>query len=84
MNLQDIIANLADGADDFLEGVTSRDQARAGISEEITLRYVHLSHDDRMTVIRGVMNVLENEDFFAAHPGSTKDEGESYPESEED
>ena len=80
MNLDHIIAQLADNADDFLEGATSRDQARAGISEEITLRFVHLSYDDRMTVIRGVMNVLENEDFFAGHPGESQSAGEAEEE----
>jgi hypothetical protein len=76
MNLDAIIENLASVADDFLEGVTSRDQARAGISEEITLRFVHLSYADRMTVIEGVMEVLEREDFFNAEPGLAGEDGD--------
>lgn len=64
IDLRPIIEEIAFQADDFLEGVTSRDQARAGISELITLDYSDLTPTQRTKVTDGVMAVLENEDFF--------------------
>lgn len=65
-NLRPIIDEIADQADEFLAGVRDRAQARAGISELITMDYADLSPDDRTAVIAGVMKVLEEEDFFGA------------------
>ncbi|PTX91011.1 hypothetical protein [Opitutus sp. ER46] len=63
-DLRPIIEDIADQADDFLAEVSDRAQARAGISEVITMDYPDLSPDDRTEVIAGVMKVLEEEDFF--------------------
>lgn len=63
-NLRPIIEEIADQADDFLADVRDRAQARAGISEVITMDYPDLDPGDRSTVIAGVMKVLEEEDFF--------------------
>ncbi len=59
-----IINEIADQADDFLAGARDRAQARAGISEMITMEYPDLSPPERTEVIAGVMKVLEEEDFF--------------------
>ena len=64
MNLAAIIAEIADQADDFLDGVTDRAQARAGIAELINMDYFELSPADRTTVINGVMAALEAEEYF--------------------
>ena len=64
MDLSAIIDHIAGQADEFLDGFTGRADARAGISEYITLYYVHLSHEDRTKVIDGVTAVLEKEGFF--------------------
>lgn len=64
VNLRPIIDEIADKADDFLAGARDRAQARAGISELLTMDYPDLSPSDRTLVTNGVMTVLEEEDFF--------------------
>ena len=64
LDLRPIIDEIANRADDFLEGATSRVQARAGISELLTMDYAGLDHEVRTRVTDGVMAVLESEDFF--------------------
>lgn len=68
MHLRALIDSIADEADDFLEGVTSRAQARAAISEVITLRAAHLNGIDRKHVTDGVMSLLEREGVFDTLP----------------
>ena len=63
-DLRPIIDEIADRADDFLEGTHDRAQARAGIAELLTMDYSHFNPADRAAIIAGVMNVLEEEDFF--------------------
>lgn len=63
-NLNAIISEIADQADDFLATARDRAQAKAGISELITMDYPALTPDERTAVIAGVMKVLEDEDFF--------------------
>ncbi len=63
-DLRPIISEIADQADDFLAGARDRAQARAGISELITMDYPELTPPDRTAVINGVMKALEEEDFF--------------------
>jgi hypothetical protein len=63
-DLRPIIEEIADQADDFLAGARDRAQARAGISELLTMDYPDLTPTDRNEVITGVMKVLEEEDFF--------------------
>jgi orotidine-5'-phosphate decarboxylase len=74
MNLQPIVDDIADRADDFLDGVSSRAQAKAGISEVITVDYRTLSPGERAKVIDQVMLVLEREGFFDALRGSPRDD----------
>jgi hypothetical protein len=64
MNLRPIIDEIASQADDFLEGVTSREQARAGIAELITMDYAGLDAAERKLVSDHVMALLEDESFF--------------------
>lgn len=64
MDLNSIVDDIADRADDFLEGATSREQAQAGVSEMITVNYPELDGADRAEVIKGVMAILEEEGFF--------------------
>jgi len=82
MNLRPIIDEIASQADSFLDGVTSREQARAGIAEFINMDYFGLSPADRKLVSDQVMAVLEDESFFnggfAGH--SFDDESEATDE----
>ncbi|MDR1284462.1 MAG: hypothetical protein LBK99_27170 [Opitutaceae bacterium] len=64
MNLTTIIDDIASQADEFLEGTTSRDQARAGIAELLTADYKQFSSGDRKKITDGVMTILEDEGFF--------------------
>ena len=73
MNLKIIIDDIADQADDFLEGVSSLDQARAAISEMVSMQDVKVSPTDRSAVIEGVMAVLKKEGFFEWGSRSTLD-----------
>jgi hypothetical protein len=63
-DLRPIIDEIASRADDFLGGTRDRAQARAGIEEVITMDYFVLDPADRSEVVKGVMLVLEDEDFF--------------------
>ncbi len=63
-DLPSIIDEIAKQADDFLAGVQDRAQAKAGISELLTMDYFDLDANDRAIVVKGVMAVLEEEDFF--------------------
>lgn len=81
MNLKAIIDEIADQADDFLEGVSSLEQARAAISEMVSMLDVKLSAEDRTAVIDGVMAVLKTEGFFEWSPQTNElDEGEGDEE----
>ena len=73
MDLRVIIDQIAREADDFLDGFTGRADARAGISEYITLHYGTLSHADREKVIDGVAGILEQEGFFDGVSGGEND-----------
>ena len=63
-NLRPLIDEIASQAEEFLAGAKDRAQARAGISELITMDYGYLNPFDRTVVIGGVMAVLEAEEFF--------------------
>lgn len=63
-HLRQIIDEIANQADDFLDGATTREQGRAGIAELLTMDYPDLGSEDRALVVAGVMSVLEAEEFF--------------------
>ena len=65
MSLKPIIDDIANQADDFLEGVTTRADARVAIAEQLTIEYPALSGINRSKVIDGVLTVLDGEEFFA-------------------
>ena len=65
-DLPSIIDEIANQADDFLAGARDRAQAKAGISELLTMDYSELNPTERAAVVKGVMAVLEEEDFFGA------------------
>ena len=64
MELNHIIAEIADQTDEFLDGVTDRAQARAGIAELINMDYFTLNPAQRKAVTDGVMAELEKEEYF--------------------
>lgn len=80
-DLRPIIDEIADQADEFLAEARDRAQAKAGISELLTMDYGYLNPADRALVVTGVMKALEEEDFFGTEfvgdPFSDDDESEA-------
>jgi hypothetical protein len=70
MGLEPIISRICDQADDFLAGVTKRDEAKAGIAEFLTMYHAGLSAPDRQAVTDQAMRTLEKEGFFERDAGS--------------
>ena len=72
MDLPSIVTELCDQADDFLAGVTKRDEAKAGIAEWLTMHYAMMAPADKKAVIDQAMRVLGNEGFFEREAGGGK------------
>lgn len=70
MGLDAIISRICDQADDFLAGVTRRDEAKAGIAEFLTMHHAGLSAPDRQLVTDRAMRTLEQEGFFERDAGT--------------
>jgi hypothetical protein len=77
-DLRSIIDEIASQADDFLAGVTDRTQARAGVEELVTMKYLGLLPEERSVVVTGVMSALEDEEFFG-----TEFVGDAFSDDEE-
>jgi hypothetical protein len=69
MELNVIVAEICDHADDFLAGVTRREEAKAGISELLTMHHRELDPADRRIVTEQAMRILEREGFFERAAG---------------
>lgn len=80
IDLRPIVEEIASQADDFLAGASDRAQARAGISELITLDYFGLTQAQRAKVTADVMAVLEAEDFFGTEYFGNPFEDDESPE----
>ncbi len=70
MDLKSIVSEICDQADDFLAGVTRRDEARAGIAEWLTMHYSMMAPANKKAVIEQTMRILGNEGFFERVPGN--------------
>jgi len=68
MDLEKIINSIADQADNTLSAGSTRKDARTVLTETLESGYADLDPDERLIVVAGVMQILENEDFFAADP----------------
>ena len=77
MSLKPIIDDIANQADSFLDGVTARSDARAAISEQLTIRYRTLSGIDRSKIIDGVLAILDEEGFFNFGAGGESDDADT-------
>lgn len=64
MDLSAVIAEVAAQADDILAGITERGAARTQLDEWLELEFPTLPAPERGAIRRGVMSVLEDEDFF--------------------
>ncbi len=66
MNLQVIINDVADNADDFLGDARSMIEARAAIRAFLADKFPAMSKPDSEQVIAGVLAILDEEGFFDA------------------
>lgn len=64
MDLSPVIASVVAQADDILAGVNDRGEARTGLDEWLELEFPTLPGSVRSAIRRGVMAVLEEDDFF--------------------
>ena len=72
MDLDEIINEVADEADGILSGISVRKDARTTLSEHIQANHSEMPPDDRLIVVRGVMAILDKEDFFGADSTRTE------------
>lgn len=73
MDTKSIANEICDEADDFLAGVTKRDEARAGIAEFLTMHHATLSPAEKKAVVDETMRILEEEGFFEVEAGAGED-----------
>ena len=71
MDLENLTNEIADRADELLQGVTVRKDARTTLREVLSANHPELEVDERSIVVAGVMRILAEEDFFAADPTET-------------
>jgi hypothetical protein len=69
MDLTSIVSEICDEADDFLAGVTRREEAKAGIAEWLTINQVQLPSAERKAIIEQAILILGNEGFFERSAG---------------
>ena len=74
MERKSIVAEICDQADDFLEGVAKREDAKAGIAEWLTIHRPNLPPEEKKIIIKEVLSILEEEEFFSAPAGADNDD----------
>jgi hypothetical protein len=70
MEVNSIVNEICDQADDFLAGVFKRDEAKAGTAEWLTIHYPKLTPADKKAAIEQAMRILGNEGFFDREAGN--------------
>ena len=84
MDLQPIINETADQADDILADVTSSKDARSVLTEYLKDAYPKLDPDDRLIVVARILQILDEEEFFSVGVnGEESIWGESAAEADE-
>jgi hypothetical protein len=71
MDLETLINETADRADDLLSGVSTRKDGRTVLKETLASDHPEMEVDERSIVIAGVMRILDDEDFFAGSPNES-------------
>ncbi len=79
MELPAIIDDIANRADDFLVEKSDRKEARSAVAALLANDYPQVSVKDYPHVIKGVMAILEEEDFFG-----TEFAGDSWKDSDDE
>jgi hypothetical protein len=70
MDLNSLVSQICDQADDFLGEVRKRDEAKAGIAEWLTIHHLKLPPADKKAVIEQAMRILDKEGFFEHEAGA--------------
>lgn len=83
MELRAIVSTICDQADDFLAGVTKRDEAKAGVAEWLTMHHSKLAPADKKAVIDQVMRILDHEGFFDAEAGGPGEDASDFTEADQ-
>lgn len=83
MDAKSIVSEICDQADDFLAGVTKRDEARAGIAEWLTINHLKLAPAEKKAIIDQVMGILEREEFFGADAGGDSEDAADFSAADE-
>lgn len=73
MDLKMLAGRICDEADDFLGDTTRPAEARAGISEWLTIHQPALAPAERKTVVEEAMQILQREGFFERASGGEDD-----------
>jgi transcription termination factor NusB len=69
-DIQEIINALADEADELLDGVSTKQDARPVIREYLEKNHPELDKTERAIVLAGLFEILEEEEFFEAPTGT--------------
>lgn len=83
MSTKLIAHEICDQADDFLAGVTRRDEAKAGIAEFLTIHHAALPPAEKKAVIEQALQILDAEGFFEADAGGRDDDADLAEAGEE-
>lgn len=82
MDLEALINQTADRADELLSGISLRKDARTALTESLAADHPELEVDERAIVVAGVIRILDHEDFFAASPTETDTVWSDGPDAE--
>lgn len=69
MDQKALVSEICDQADMFLAGVTALKEARAGISEWLTIHHPSLTPELKKSVVADAIQILKNEGFFETEAG---------------
>lgn len=70
MDQKRLVSEICDQADSFLAGISELKEAKAGISEWLTIHHPTLAPELKKSVVTEAMRLLESEGFFETEAGS--------------
>lgn len=70
MEIQEIINALADEADEILDGVSTKKEARTILRDYLDGNHPELDQTERGQVLAELFEILEGEEFFEASTGT--------------
>jgi hypothetical protein len=64
MNLQSVISQVADEADELLGSCSSMEEARVELQDHVQSAFPKLTAAEKTAAVRGVLSILKQEGFF--------------------